>query len=160
MKLSTQEEYGLRCLLQIGRKARVDGEGLTIAEISQAEGLSTANVAKVMRTLRMGGIVESSRGQSGGYSLARPAEEINVGEVVAVLGGRFFGPNFCEDHSGIEDLCTHTVDCSVRSLWSTVQAVVDQMLGRISLKDMMGEENAMRSRAEGIADEILQVAPS
>lgn len=157
MKLSTQEEYGLRCLLQIGRRHQLDGEGLTIAEISQAEGLSTANVAKVMRTLRMGGIVESARGQSGGYSLARPAEDINIGQVVAVLGGSLFGPNFCEDHSGMDQLCTHSVDCSIRSLWSTVQSVLDQILGRISLKDMLGEEETLDSSLQDISEEYLQV---
>ena len=157
MKLSTQEEYGLRCLLQIGRRHQETGEGLTIAEISQAEALSTANVAKVLRTLRMGGIVESSRGQSGGYSLARPPDDINVGEVVAVLGGSFFGPNFCDDHAGMERLCTHTVDCTIRSLWSTVQSLVDQILGRISLKDLLGEEVAVSACLHDISDEILQV---
>ena len=46
MKLSTQEEYGLRCLLQIGRHESLTAESLTIAEIGQAEGLSVAYVGK------------------------------------------------------------------------------------------------------------------
>ena len=160
VKLSTQEEYGLRCLVQIGRRHQETGEGLTITEISQAEALSTANVAKVMRTLRMGGIVESSRGQSGGYNLARPPEDINVGEVVAVLGGSFFGPNFCDDHAGMEQFCTHTMDCTIRSLWSVVQSMVDQILGRISLEDLLGEEETMRSSLLDMTDELLQVSPN
>ncbi len=158
MKLSTQEEYGLRCLLQIGRHENKMGDGLTISEISQAEGLSVSNVAKIMRNLRLGEFVESLRGQAGGYRLARPADQIVVGEVVAVLGGRFFGPNFCEDHAGVEDLCTHSVDCSIRSLWSTVQFVVDQMLGRITLKDLLGEEQELSACFKDMADELLQVS--
>lgn len=158
MKLSTQEEYGLRCLLQIGRHENKTGDGLAIPEISQAEGLSVPNVAKIMRNLRLGELVESVRGKSGGYKLARPADQIVVGEVLAVLGGRFFGPSFCLDHAGLENLCTHSVDCSIRSLWSTVQFVVDQMLDRITLKDLLGEEQELSFCFKGIAHELLQVS--
>ena len=86
MKLSSQEEYGLRCLLRVGREG---AEGsVTIPELSRSEGITEPNVAKMMRILRQGGFVQSTRGQSGGYSLARPAEEINLGEALACLGGR------------------------------------------------------------------------
>ena len=53
MKLSSQEEYGLRCLLRVGREG--DGASLTIPELSRAEGISEPNVAKMMRVLRRGG---------------------------------------------------------------------------------------------------------
>ena len=86
MKFTAQEEYGLRCLLQIGHQ----GGSLTIPEISARESLSIPYVAKLVRLLRQGGFVTSTRGQSGGYALARPPEQIVVGEVLAVLGGRLF----------------------------------------------------------------------
>ena len=110
MKLSTQEEYGLRCLLQIGRHRSLAGENLTIAEISQAEGLSVAYVGKLLRLLRLGEFVESVRGQSGGYRLSRPADQIAISEVLAFLGGRFFSDAFCAEHAGIKKLCTHSAD--------------------------------------------------
>jgi Rrf2 family transcriptional regulator, iron-sulfur cluster assembly transcription factor len=99
MKFSTQEEYGLRCLLRISKAESPNG--LTIPEISQLEGLSASNVGKILRLLRLGGFIESARGQTGGYKLARPAEEIVVGEVLEVLGGKLFQDNFCFDHSGM-----------------------------------------------------------
>ena len=71
MKLSTQEEYGLRCLLQIARVGA--SASLTIAEMSEREGISSPNVAKIMRILRRAGLVNSTRGKSGGSLLARPA---------------------------------------------------------------------------------------
>jgi Rrf2 family protein len=149
MKLTAQEEYGLRCLLQIGRLG--DGASLTIPEISRAEGLSIDYVAKLMRILRRGGFVKSIRGSVGGYTLARPADEINVGEVLAVLGGRIFEPNFCDRHAGIESLCTHSVDCSVRSLWRAVQAAIDQLLSKITLKDLLCSEPEMDSLVTDLA---------
>jgi Rrf2 family protein len=143
MKLSSQEEYGLRCLLQVARRAP---EGsMTIPEIARIEGLSIPHVAKLMRLLRRGGFVKSVRGQAGGYKLARPSAQVNIGEVLAWLGGRLFEPSFCTMHSGMAKLCTHTVDCSIRSLWQSVQFVVDQMLSKVTLEDLLSSERPVNS---------------
>jgi Rrf2 family protein len=143
MKLSAQEEYGLRCLLRIG--ARGDGGTLTIPEISRAEGLSPEYVAKLMRILRRGELVTSARGASGGYTLARPADQITVGDALSSLGGRLFERDFCERHAGAESLCTHSIDCSLRSLWQALQTAVDQVLTKTTLKDLLCSEPEMVS---------------
>ncbi len=143
MKLSSQEEYGLRCLLRVGR-AEPDGS-VTIPELSRSEGISEPNAAKMMRILRNGSFVQSTRGQSGGYTLSRPAEQINVGEVLAALGGRLYEPSFCDTHAGIERLCTHMPDCSIRSVWRMVQHAVDQVLGKITLRDLLVSEEEMNA---------------
>ena len=141
MKLSAQEEYGLRCLLRLARHQ--PGVSLTIGELSVEEGISTHYVAKLLRILRRGGFVRAARGQAGGYTLARPASQIVVGEALALLGGRLFEPAFCNEHAGSETLCTNTVDCSIRSLWRTVQLVVDQVLARTTLQDLVSDEQQM-----------------
>ncbi len=141
MKLSSQEEYGLRCLLHMARLK--DGESLSIPEISRAEGLSVPNVAKLMRLLRLGGFVTSVRGQSGGYTLARPAAGISVGAVMDALGGRFFGPRFCERHAGLEKICARSNDCAIRILWTTMQDTLDSVLRRVTLKDLLCNEMEM-----------------
>ncbi len=141
MKLSSQEEYGLRCLLHLARCGQ-DGS-LTIPEISRAEGLSVPNVAKLMRMLRLGGFVTSVRGQSGGYALSRPAAEVSVASVLSLLGGQLFGPQFCEKHSGMQDSCSHTVDCSLRVLWATMQQVLEDVLSKTTLQDLLCSEAEM-----------------
>jgi len=138
MKFSAQEEYGLRCLLRLAREG-VHG-GLTIRDISLDEGLSGAYVAKLLRILRQAGLVKSSRGQIGGYALARPASKISVGEALAALGGRLFEADFCLDHSGMEVVCSRSVDCSIRSLWQAVQHVVDSVLSKTTLADLLQSE--------------------
>ena len=137
MKLSTQEEFGLRCLVQLGREA---GASLTIAELAQREGISVPNVAKIMRGLRKGGLVKSTRGQAGGYTLARAPELISIGEVLATLGGRIFDAKFCERHAGIEALCMNLGDCSIRPVLRQLQDVIDQVLGRLTLQSLLGTE--------------------
>lgn len=155
MKLSAQEEYGLRCLLHLARCG--EGDSLTIPEISRAEGLSVPNVAKLMRLLRLGGLVQSARGQSGGYMLARPAHQISVAAVLDLLGGPLFGPNFCERHSGKEKVCTHSVDCSLRSLWSSVQVILAEILEKTSLADLLCDEHAMARRIEDLSHQMAPV---
>jgi Rrf2 family protein len=143
MKLSSQEEYGLRCLLRVGREGTAGS--VTISELSRAEGISEPNVAKMMRVLREGAFVKSTRGPSGGYALSRPAEQINVGEVLAALGGRLYEPSFCDTHGGLGRLCTNMPDCSIRSVWRMLQNAVDQVLGKITVKDLLVSEQEMNA---------------
>ena len=139
MKFSAQEEYGLRCLLRIAKFYAVS-KSLTIPEISRAEGITEHNAGKILRVLRLGGLLESSRGQIGGYTLTRPPEQISVGTVLKVLGGRLFDDEFCNTHTGAMDICTNSIDCSVRSLWKLIQDSVDSVVDKMTLKDLMGNE--------------------
>ena len=141
MKLSAQEEYGLRCLLRLGMQPARGT--LTIAELSRLEGISAPNVAKMLRLLRRAGLVLSARGKDGGYTLARPADQIGMGEVLGVLGGRIFDTRFCERHSGTSRLCTHMPDCSIRSVWRRLQEAVDGVLDQLTLKDLLRSEGEM-----------------
>ena len=108
--------------------------------ISDAEGLSAAYVAKLTRTLRLAGYINSTPGNKGGYILAKPAQDININQVMKVLGGSLYSNKFCEDYSGSLKLCTNSVDCSVRSLWQMIQLSVDQLLDHISLKELISTE--------------------
>ncbi|WP_285054694.1 RrF2 family transcriptional regulator [Pedobacter ginsengisoli] len=138
MKITAQEEYGLRILLHIAR--RENKEDATIPIISEAEGLSAAYVAKLTRTLRLAGYLKSTPGNKGGYILARPAAEININQVMKILGGSLYSKKFCENYPGTLKLCTNSVDCSVRSLWQMIQFTVDQLLDKVTLQDLMSSE--------------------
>lgn len=138
MKITALDEYGLRILLRI---ARADGEeGISIAQLSEQEGLSASYVAKLTRTLRKGGLIQSNRGYKGGYVLAKPADEITINQALKALGGMLYDKEFCGSHSGERAFCTNSVDCSIRSLWRMVQESVDQLLDNITLQDMMTNE--------------------
>jgi len=138
MHLLAQEEYGLRCMLQV---ARSGGKSpLTIPQIAEAEGLSAEYTAKLMRTLRQGGLLTSTRGAGGGYHLARPAADITAWEVLQVLGGSFFPEGFCESHPGQLRDCVRSTDCSVRALWQKVELAVRTLLQSVTLADMQRRE--------------------
>lgn len=158
MKLSAQEEYGLRCLLTLARAQ--PGSSLTIPQIAEAERISGPNVAKLLRVLKAGGFVVALRGQSGGYALARKANEVNVGEVLSCLGGRIFDAAFCGRHSSATRGCGHNSDCSVRSVWRLVQRAVDDVLSRLTLADLLVEESGVSvpERAKRLSLPIVQVS--
>jgi len=135
MKLSAQEEYGLRCLIALA-KAK-DRDGLTIPEISRAEGLSPSHVAKLLAILRKHDLVTSTRGQLGGYALSRDPEDVRLSAVLDCLGGRIYTDGFCERHSGLKGECVHETECLVRPLWNKIQAAVDGVVGRYTLADLL-----------------------
>ncbi len=138
MKITAQEEYGLRLLIRIA--ACKDKEGMSIPQLSEAEGLTPHYVAKLTRILRMGGFINSTPGYKGGYILAAPAQEININAVLKILGGALFNKAFCGSHSGALKLCTHSVDCSSRSLWQMIQFITDRFLDKVSLHDLVNTE--------------------
>src|SRR3982751_1281979 len=110
MKITSQEEYGLRLLIRIA--ACKDREGMNIPQLSEAEGLTPHYVAKLTRILRMSGFLNSTPGNKGGYVLAMPSKEININQVLKALGGALFDNEFCASHAGAVKLCTNSVECS------------------------------------------------
>ncbi|HUT76795.1 MAG TPA: Rrf2 family transcriptional regulator, partial [Polyangia bacterium] len=116
---------------------------VAISQIAAAEGLSPEYTAKLMRELRLGGLVESVRGAEGGYRLTLPPADISVWSALQVLGGEFFNERFCDCHPGQRDRCVRSSDCSLRALWGTVQAALRTTLERISLDDLRRDEHAM-----------------
>lgn len=150
MKISAQEEYGLRILIRIG--ACKEKEGMSIPQLSEAEGLSQHYVAKLARILRLAGFINSTPGNKGGYVLAMPMEKIVINDVVKALGGNLFDEEFCGSHSGIVRLCTNSVDCSSRSLWRMIQMAVDQLLDKITLHDLVNPEKT----SARILEQLLQ----
>ncbi len=138
MKITAQEEYGLRLLIRIG--ACQEQDGMSIPQLSDAEGLSSHYVAKLTRILRLAGFVNSTPGYKGGYVLARPASGIIINQVLQALGGALSTPGISEDAPGSLRFCTHSVDCSSRSLWQMIQLMLNEFLDKITLHDLINTD--------------------
>lgn len=137
MKISAQEEYGLRCLLQLAR-AEAEGSSLTLSQIARSEGISAANAGKLMWILNKAGLVQAQRGTKGGYHLARPAAEIHLNEVIRVLDERV--ESHCRSYAGVLDACVHTGDCGIRPVIVELHQIVDDALSAITLTQLLGTE--------------------
>jgi len=138
MKISAQEEYGLRCLVQLAT-LRV-GESLTLPQIAELEGISTANAGKLMWLLNKAGFVLSTRGTKGGYALARPATEIRVSEIIKVLDEDVLSKH-CESYTGVLDTCVHKGDCGIRPVIVGLHEIVEHALSQITLAQLVGNES-------------------
>jgi Rrf2 family protein len=157
MKITSQEEYGLRCLLRLAEAGTE--KSLTIPEIAAAEGLSSPYVAKLLAVLRQAGLIDSVRGCLGGYRLARPPVEVTIGEVLAALGEPLFDdPGYCARHAGTETdgSCVHHGQCNLKDLWQSLEQWMRRALEQITLADALhvgpGLGERIRSR---LAEAVL-----
>ena len=137
MKISAQEEYGLRCLVQLANLSET--ESLTLPQIAEREGISVANAGKLMWLLNKAGFVQAIRGTKGGYSLARPAAEIRLSEVIKVLDDDEISGH-CGSYTGVLDSCIHHGDCGIRPVIVGLHEVVQNALSNITLAQLVGEE--------------------
>jgi Rrf2 family protein len=144
MKISAQEEYGLRCLVRLAQAE--GGHSLTIPEIAAAEGLSVPYVGKLLAVLRQAELIESVRGRSGGYRLAASPAEISLGTVLLALGEPLFDePGYCQRHAGSEasGICVHHGSCTLRALWHTLEHWMRRALDQITLADLLQNEGQL-----------------
>lgn len=162
MKITAQEEYGLRCLLRLAHAD--EGSSLTIPEIAAAEGLSPAYVAKILSGMRQAGLIESVRGRAGGYRLSGTPADIGLGSVLAALGEPLFDePNYCSRHAGTETsdgVCVHQGECTLRVLWYTLEQWMRRALDRVTLADLLRGEDRMTDLLRTRLAEALQETPS
>src|SRR5687767_9709869 len=143
MKISAQEEYGLRCLVQLANLA--EGQTLTLPQIAEREGISTANAGKLMWLLNKAGFVHSTRGTKGGYVLARPATDIKLSEIIRVLDQDVLSKH-CESYTGVLDSCVHSGDCGIRPVIVGLHEIVENALSRITLAQLVGTEAKVDER--------------
>ncbi len=153
MKISAQDEYGLRILLRIA-KAHPE-EGLSLSQIGELENISQAYAAKLTRSLRMAGFIQSMRGHKGGYILALPTSEIKVNHVLKAMGGVMYDEKFCGHHAGTLSLCTNSIDCSLRSLWTMLQWNMDKLLDQVSLADLLKSEVQVNTKLSVLSEQIM-----
>lgn len=147
MKITAQEEYGLRCLLRLARAG--EGEALTIPEIADAEKLSPPYVAKLLSVLRQAGLITSVRGRTGGYHLARLVSEIRLGEVMRALGEPLFEePTYCERHASPDTggVCVHNDGCTLRVIWQTLEQWMRHFLDQVTLDDLLQSQVQIAER--------------
>jgi Rrf2 family protein len=119
-----------------------DGESLTLPQIAEREGISTANAGKLMWLLNKAGFVNSTRGTKGGYFLSRPAGDIRLSEIIKVLDEDVLSKH-CESYTGVLDSCVHKGDCGIRPVIVGLHEIVENALSQIKLSQLVGDERSV-----------------
>lgn len=143
MRITTLAEYGVICALHLARRAT---EGpVTGREIAELEKLPADYVEQILLRLRRAGIVRSTRGARGGYTLARRSEEISIRDVIEASEMTTFDLH-CESHPVGEERCSTSHSCSIRPVWMLLQKKIDDVLSSVHLSDLLGGETEVRTR--------------
>src|ERR671914_698951 len=153
MMFSTKAEYGVRVMAHL---ARSGGDSpISLGTIADAEGLPLAYLEHLVQRLRKAELVESRRGAHGGYTLARPAMEITMAEVVSALEGDI-APIECTpaDADGLLTCAREgSAPCPTKLLWTRVQGSIVRTLTDMTLDDLVqplrGSAEPNRSREAG-----------
>jgi FeS assembly SUF system regulator len=106
---------------------------LSTAQIAGETHLELPTVSKLLKSLGHAGLVESFRGVNGGYRLARPADTINLAEIVEAMEG----PIGMTECGTTEGQCDREARCGVRGSWQRINNVLDGALRAMSLADML-----------------------
>lgn len=132
MKITTRTEYGIRVLVTLARAA--DDGCQPLSEIARREKLPHAYLEQIIGDLRRADLVTATRGQGGGYRLARPANEIAMAEVVRVLEG----PILEMPCAGIDDFehCDRPQPCSVHEIFQRVYESLSGSLAATNLAEV------------------------
>ena len=150
MKITANEEYGLRIILRVAKiRENDDSKLVSLNEIAEAEGISVENTAAVLSKLREAGLVESVRGKYGGYKLGKEPNEINLYQIISAVSKDTFNVEFCETHTGNQETCVHSNDCSVRSVWSNLTNLINNFFANITLKHLLEDETQAQTDIQG-----------
>lgn len=134
MKITSSIEYATRLAVTLGRSY---GEAALSAEkLSESENVPVDYVNQLLLRLKRAGLVQSHRGSSGGYGLARPPAEITLGQVVRAVEGRIFEDVCGKYEEGKKD-CHHQGNCSISPVWARLGALIEEYFDGITLAKLL-----------------------
>ncbi len=135
MMISTRGRYALRILVDLAENQH---EGyITLKEAADRQEISEKYLENIVKDLVKGRFVEGVRGKGGGYRLARPADEINVMEVLRSTDGTLT-PVACLEEGSMP--CSRAASCRTLPLWKGLDKVVSEYLGGFTVGDLMKEK--------------------
>jgi len=144
MRVSSKAHYGLRMMTEF---AKAYGHGpLSIAEVARIEHLPVAYLEQLGAQLRRGGLVESTRGVHGGYTLTRSPDQISVLDVITVVEGEV-SPVECVSHDYVSGSCLREGECASRGLWLKLKRSIDAVLSQTTIAELVADHALMESMA-------------
>jgi Rrf2 family protein len=137
MKLTKKGEYALRTLIRLGVAHRSGQEVVSVSSLAESEKLPFKFLEQILFTLRGAGYVESKRGKAGGAFLAKPQDQIHMGEIVRLIDGKL-APICCASETEYERCtCPDEEHCGLRMLMIDVRNAIANILDRYTIHDVV-----------------------
>jgi Rrf2 family protein len=133
MTISTRGRYGVKAMLGLALNDR-DG-AVPVKSIAERHNIHDKYLEQVLMALKKAGLVQSTRGPSGGYFLAKPPQHITVGDILRVLEGDL-APVKCVGQGSKRDKCKREQLCITRYVWAKVRDEVNRVVDGITLKEL------------------------
>lgn len=137
MTLTKKGEYALRAMIQLGLAKSLGKALVPVSELADSNRLPLKFVERILLELREAGYVETQRGKLGGYMLAKPMQDIHMGELVRLIDGRL-APIACASETDYARCsCPDEEHCGLRMLMVDVRNAIADILDRYTLGDVV-----------------------
>ncbi|HEY2981203.1 MAG TPA: Rrf2 family transcriptional regulator [Anaerolineales bacterium] len=146
MHLSKRGEYGLRAMIILAEAQHKDNPGLVqIKEISLRDQIPSKFLEQILLALKNGGLVHSKMGLGGGYYLARPSDQISLGQIIRILDGPL-APIKCVSQMAYEPCgCPDENTCGLRMVMGDVRNAMSGILDTVTLAAVIGRVEDVRA---------------
>jgi Rrf2 family protein len=156
MRLSKRGEYGLRALLDLTMAQALGRPLVPLTALAEAQRMPATFLEQILIELRQGGYLVSTRGKYGGYSLAKPAEQVRIGELVRFLDGPL-APIGCASVTAYERCsCPDEEHCGLRLIMQDVRTAISEVLDRQSLAQL-AETTLTALRNDGLLPPVVEL---
>ena len=150
MRLSKRGEYGLRAMIWLAGSTNLDTPSpmMQIKDISRHENIPTKFLEQILLALRNAGLLQSKMGFGGGYYLAKPPSEINLGQIVRILDGPL-APIRCVSQMAYEPCdCPDERSCGLRMVMGDVRNAIANILDNTTLADVASRVKTVRVHSD------------
>ncbi|MCB9521255.1 MAG: Rrf2 family transcriptional regulator [Myxococcales bacterium] len=131
LQIPRRVEYALRAIVALARAG--DAGRLSFKDIAEREDIPRDYLAKILKELVDAELIESRRGANGGYSLARPADDISFLAVIEAADSPV-AVNHCTEN-GVG--CDQATDCAIAGVWQAAEDAMRTVFARTSVGAML-----------------------
>ena len=149
MRVSAKGDYATRAMQDLA--LHYEKGPIQIEDIARRQHLPARYLEQILLSLKRAGFLESKRGMSGGYYLAKPPREITIGAIIRAVEGPII-PIFCVG-SGKREICIEEPHCCLRDIWADVRDAVAKIVDQTTLEDLC-RRIRMKQERQGITYQI------
>ncbi|MFC1749489.1 Rrf2 family transcriptional regulator [Pseudomonadota bacterium] len=151
MRLSTKGRYAITAMIDLAINA-TDGNKVTLADISEFEGISLSYLEQLFARLREAKLVQGTRGPGGGYRLGREASKISITEIIIAVDDKFDKGN---PMGRVDARHQQTQD-----VWDKLSMQIQNYLGDITLGTLLEQSEASNTEQRTEEESAMNVWPT